>query len=125
MTRYFIISISFLALCFLIPETAKTAGHIGLAATENLNEVSEEGKSSAGTESGKSIPFFPSSKGELPHGAKATAPHMEELPHIHHFHKERVKKIKQHHTKFWMLSKVLVILCHISILVIAYLHAIH
>jgi hypothetical protein len=125
MTRYFIISISFLALCFLIPETAKTAGHNGLAATENVHGVSEENKTSADTDSEKNIPLFPASKGELPHGAKATAPHMEELPHIHRFHKERVKKIKQHHTRFWMLSKALVILCHISILVIGYLHAIH
>ena len=125
MTRYFIISISFLVLCFLIPETAKTAGHNGLAATEKVNEVSETGKSAADNETGKNNPVFPASKAELPHGAKATAPHMEELPHIHRFHKERVKKIKQHHTKFWLLSKVLVVLCHISILVIAYLHAIH
>ena len=61
---------------------------------------------------------------KAPH-SKAQAPHSEELPHIHRFHKDRVKKMKKHHGKYWLLSKVLLALCHLSILVISYLHVIH
>jgi hypothetical protein len=57
--------------------------------------------------------------------AKAHAPQLEELPHIHKFHKERVKKIRKHHGKYWLLSQVLIVICHLSILLIAYLHATH
>lgn len=46
----------------------------------------------------------------------------EELAHIHHFHKERVKKLKRHHKKFWILSKTLLILCHLLLLVCAFQH---
>ncbi|MES1197944.1 MAG: hypothetical protein ABUL41_01550 [Chitinophagaceae bacterium] len=55
-------------------------------------------------------------------------PHLqktEELAHIHHFHKERVKKLKRHHKKFWLLSKVLLIVSHLLILVCAYMHLVH
>ena len=49
----------------------------------------------------------------------------EELAHIHHFHKERVKKLKRHHKKYWLLSKILLILCHLVLLICAYLHMTH
>ena len=74
--------------------------------------------------SDKQMPMFPSPEPRAPHG-KANAPQMEELPHIHKFHKERVKKIKKHHSKYWLLSQVILALCHLSILVIGYLHATH
>jgi len=61
---------------------------------------------------------------QAPHGKTAT-PHLDELPHIHKFHKERVKKIKKHQGKFWLLSKLILVLCHLSILLIAYLHVTH
>ena len=67
---------------------------------------------------------FPDSHPKAPH-SKLHAPQMEELPHIHKFHKERVKKIKKHHGKYWFLSQVILALCHISILIIGYLHATH
>lgn len=69
-------------------------------------------------------PFSHEADSKVPHG-KMQTPHSEELPHIHKFHKERVKKIKRHHSKFWLLSKLILVLCHLSILVIAYLHATH
>lgn len=69
-------------------------------------------------------PVFPEPHPKVPHG-KAHVPQMEELPHIHKFHKERVKKIKKHHSKYWLLSQVILALCHLSILVIGYLHATH
>jgi len=55
-------------------------------------------------------------------------PHLlktEELAHIHHFHKERVKKEKYHHKAAYSLAKLILILCHISLLVVAYLHLCH
>ena len=70
------------------------------------------------------VPFSHEADSKAPHG-KMQAPHSEELPHIHKFHKERVKKIKRHHGKFWILSKLILVLCHLSILVIAFLHATH
>ncbi len=123
MTRYFILSILFLSMLTLQPGIAKTAGNSVLTGTENLSDDSK--MSTADQATGKALPVFPGTNQEKSHGTKATAPHMEELPHIHRFHKERVKKIRQHHGKFWLLSKILVVLCHISILVIAYLHATH
>ena len=71
------------------------------------------------------IPYSESRIPEAPHGKPLKAPHMEEIPHIHRFHKERVKKIRQHHTKFWFLSQFIVVLCHLSMLFIAYLHLTH
>ena len=53
---------------------------------------------------------------------KAHAPKIDELPHIHHFHKERVKKVKRHHKKVWSISMLILVLCHISILIMAYMH---
>jgi hypothetical protein len=55
-------------------------------------------------------------------------PHLlktEELAHIHHFHKERVKKEKYHHQAAYSAAKLILILCHISLLVVAYLHLCH
>ncbi len=75
---------------------------------------------------GHATPLLPSTKSPLPvDKGHAQTPTMDETPHIHHFHKERVKKIKKHHSKFWFISKLILILCHISLLVIAFLHATH
>lgn len=56
---------------------------------------------------------------------KAHGPKLEEVPHIHHFHKERVKKVKKHHKKIWTLSQILLVLCHLALLVMAYSHITH
>lgn len=48
----------------------------------------------------------------------------DELPGIHHFHKERISKVKRHHKKFWILSKLLLILCHLALLILAYVHTV-
>jgi hypothetical protein len=53
------------------------------------------------------------------------APSFDETPHIHHFHKERVKKATRHHNKIWNISQLILILCQVSLLVIGYLHIIH
>ena len=53
---------------------------------------------------------------------KGHTPKLDELPHIHHFHKERVKKVKRHHKKVWTISMLILVLCHISILIMAFMH---
>jgi hypothetical protein len=59
------------------------------------------------------------------HERKSNGMKMEELAHIHHFHKERVKKVKRHHKKLWYVSKFLLIIIHIVLLVTAYMHMTH
>ena len=59
------------------------------------------------------------------HGKAARVPHMEELPHIHKYHKGRVKKVRVHHRRIWILAKALVVVCHLTLLWIAYLHLTH
>jgi len=71
------------------------------------------------------VPLFPAAQPVVPHGGKTEAPKSEELAHIHHFHKERVKKMKRHHEKFWFLSKLLLVICHLLLLFVAYLHVTH
>ena len=61
----------------------------------------------------------------LSHPKRMHGPSMEELPHIHHFHKERVKKIKKHHNKFWIVAKFILVLCHVGLLILGYIHATH
>ena len=73
----------------------------------------------------KNMPTIPAPKPEAPHHKSMQAPHMEEIPHIHRYHKERVKKVKQHHSKLWFLSQFIVVICQVSLLVIAYLHIVH
>ncbi len=58
----------------------------------------------------------------------AKKPHIlktDELAHIHHFHKERVRKLKRHHKKYWILSKLVLVLCQLVLLICAYLHLAH
>jgi len=69
-------------------------------------------------------PLEPVSKQEEP-VKKAHLLKTEELAHIHHFHKERIKKEKRHHQAAYSTAKLILILCHISLLVVAYLHLCH
>jgi hypothetical protein len=50
---------------------------------------------------------------------------IEELAKIHRFHKERVKKIKRHHHKYWTLAKAILVVCHLALLISAFLHLTH
>ena len=56
---------------------------------------------------------------------KMQTPVMEELAKIHRFHKERVKRIKKHRTKWWISAKLLLIICHVMLLICAFMHATH
>ena len=70
------------------------------------------------------LPIMPATKPEK-HAEKPHNPKLEEVAHIHHFHKERVKKMKRHHKKTWALSKLILVVCHIALLVMAYMHLTH
>jgi hypothetical protein len=71
------------------------------------------------------IPVLPAAHAPKGQGHKSEAKHLEELAHIHHFHKERVKKLKRHHKKVWAMSKFIIILCHLLLLIVAYMHVAH
>ena len=90
----------------------------------NESNTTNQTEKHANHDQGKHNPASHEDHSKVPHG-KTHAPHSEELPHIHKFHKERVKKIKKHHGKYWLLSQVLLFLCHAAILYISYLHAAH
>jgi hypothetical protein len=124
MTQKTLSSIIVLMIFSLTSSIAFAGGHTAKAqSATGQNEVKSQPASDHPTADNK-MPVFPAPLPKVPHG-KVQAPHMEELPHVHKFHKERVKKIKKHHSKFWLLSKIILVLCHLSILVIAFLHAIH
>jgi hypothetical protein len=110
MTRYFI-----LAMMLVLLATPRT-----LAASNPIRETIENAKNPGG----QGVPV-PPAKHDSPHGPAAKAPQMDELPHIHRFHKQRLVKMTVHHGKLWFFTQVLIILCHLSILVIGYLHATH
>ena len=102
---------------------ARTTKSNTVTVTDNKQTAKADSKS----ETSMPVPSAPSTK-TVPHEApeeKAHAPKTEELPHIHHFHKERVKKVKRHHKKCWVLSMFLVVLCHAALLVMAYMHVTH
>jgi hypothetical protein len=108
----------------LVSYSVMAAGHISKSESEPTSkEVKTTALPDHSREAAKA-PVFPAPHPKVPHG-KAHVPHMEELPHIHKFHKERVKKIRKHHGKYWLLSQIILALCHLSILVIGYLHATH
>jgi hypothetical protein len=92
------------------------------AVKEMESKASQEAPASAAT-----VPLAPATK-PVPQQhpeEKSHAPKTEELPHIHRYHKERVKKIKRHHKKYWFLGMLLVVVCHAIILFMAYLHVVH
>lgn len=126
MTRFIFISILFQVIISLNSYIA-SAG-IKKSNSVTISDISHsENDHSAKEPVSKTVPFLPATKSMPPMHTeeKAHSAKVEELPHIHHFHKERLKKIKRHHQKCWTLSKVLLVLCHIAILLMAYSHVTH
>jgi hypothetical protein len=120
MTRYFIFTALFFALLMAKPITTlagaeKQTGHI-----VNNHTTEEKGKVA--------------NTGHLPFSAKqpvseekahAHVPSWDELAHIHHFHKNRLKKVKKHFKKCVFMSRLLLFVCHAAILFVSYLHVTH
>ena len=114
-------SILFLAMLLLSSQTGLASGQTAIS-TKGTQAKEKMMTTGAGSEtSGMNSPTIPATRNEEP-VRKLHMIKTEELAHIHHFHKERVKKLKKHHKKCWRLSKILLILCHIALLVIAYMH---
>ena len=116
MRHYFFIILT----AALLLTTTNSSAKNSVTKTKQAKEYAAKASSESSSEDGK-IPLFPATRNE-DRAKKIPVPKTEELPHIHHFHKERVRNSKKHHKKFWALSKILLILCHIAILVIAYMH---
>ncbi len=126
MSKYFICSILFLALFTGIAKTS-SAGSTSELRVSMIGDNSTDQKIPAHSTTETPIkgapmtglPHAPSEKGS------AHPPTMDETPHIHHFHKHRVKKLKKHHGKCWLLSKALVIACQVVLLMMAFMHVAH
>jgi hypothetical protein len=118
MTRFIFISIFFLAMILMTSFTASAATTKSSALT--VSNTKETGSAPVS----EPMPLFPATKTLPPlhQEEKGNTPKVEELPHIHHFHKERVRKVKRHHKKYWVFSKIILILCHIALLIMAYIH---
>ncbi|HEX7903545.1 MAG TPA: hypothetical protein VF487_06675 [Chitinophagaceae bacterium] len=126
MTRYFIFTACFFLLFSLGSLNAKVNDQSAAAITSIDNPETGNASNGMADNQGKALPVPQGTKSHLPaEKSHSNTPTMDETAHIHRFHKERVRKIKKHHSKFWVLSKLILIVCHISILVIAYLHATH
>lgn len=123
MTRFILIISFFLAL-FSVASFNATAG------TKKPTSVTVSNTKETGTGnnsepvSTSTVPIVPVTKTVPPihPEEKGHNPKIDELPHIHHYHKERVKKVKRHHKKIWVISMLILVLCNISILIMAYMH---
>lgn len=103
------------------------SAHAGSGPVRHSNETtaSSQAEKHAGQDAaGKQGAAASDGHAKAPQG-KSQVPHSEELPHIHKFHKERVKKLKKHHGKCWFLSQALLFICHAAVLYISYLHLTH
>ena len=126
MTRYFFISILLLALFATYSNNsyAKSFKHTRTSIAANSSNDEKEQKALP-------VPATApknSTRATAPEDAPERKAHglkLDEIPHIHHFHKERVRKSKRHHKKIWTMSKILLLLCHVALLMMAYMHAAH
>ncbi|HRE39273.1 MAG TPA: hypothetical protein PK977_09830 [Chitinophagaceae bacterium] len=120
MTRYFIFTTMLFALLMAKPITTlagtqQQSGHIA------TNHHSDDPGKAANTG------HLPMGAKQHPGGEKAHShvPSWDELAHIHHFHKNRLKKVRRHYSKCVFFSKLLLIICHAAILFVSYLHVTH
>ena len=124
MTRYFFFSLLFVVAALVSSNKSFAGNHSAVSVSVNS---SKETMKTTPAEPKETIPVMPvpPAANQENHGGKVNPPKMEELPHIHHFHKERVRKVKRHHRKVWTLVKLIIILCHIGLIICGYLHATH
>lgn len=110
MTRYFII----LLLALLAGGNTKTYGGNPAASSPVTHQTDNAGNHAAGAKT----PL---------HAEKAHlhVPSWDELAHIHHFHKDRMKKMKRHYRKSVFLTRLFLFVVHAAILFISYLHVTH
>jgi hypothetical protein len=124
MTKYFICSL----LVMVLSGTMVNARATNSRSVKHLSTLQHTDAQSmpARPISGMPAEGLPASK-ETPveHGKGSHPPAIDETPHIHHFHKHRVKKLIRHHGKCWFISQALVIICQLVLLYMAYMHVVH
>lgn len=126
MTRLIIIISLFLAMFSASSFTASAGSKKTTETSVNDSKETGTGHNQETNTASKTTNHTPVAK-TVPHAhpeEKGHSPKLHELPHIHYFHRERVKKVKRHHKKVWSLSVLLLAICHISILIMAYTHVI-
>ena len=115
-------------ICILFLVTVSLGSTIARAGQLKSSEIAgmhiEKMEIPAGKASQSKAPFSASTPADPHQGKAARTPQLEELPHIHRYHRERVKK-QVHHGKLWFLARVIVVICHLSLLWIGYLHLTH
>ncbi|MBL7725170.1 MAG: hypothetical protein JNK27_13540 [Chitinophagaceae bacterium] len=125
MTRYFILTAIFLV-TFV---TASSHVYASIKEAQTSKKAGHRGDSKAATSydmTGKASSNHQAAKGHHPiDKAHAHVPTWDELAHIHHFHKGKLKKIRRHYRKCLFMTKLLLVVCHAAVLFISYLHVIH
>lgn len=106
------------------------------ASTTNSSATSDNtGNANSSEQTSKGVDHdMPVKSGQMPVSAKShlpvekshsQVPTWDELAHIHHFHHDRLKKIKRHFKKSVFLSRLLLFICHAAVLYISFLHLTH
>ena len=124
MRRNSSISILLISMFFFCPNSGLPHDQIVRSAAHDHSKERILNIQGESTQSHTAIPVAPVTQTEE-HTKKPHLLKTDELAHIHHFHKERVKKMKRHHKKIWMMSKILLILSHLVLLICAYMHSAH
>jgi hypothetical protein len=111
MTKYFICTF-FLVLFMSVQSKASNSmpGH-------NHSEIKQAAEMPLNQAPPQSVPEMPEEKG---HGHHTS---MDETPHIHHFHKHRVKKLKKH-KHYWVAGKLFLAMIQLVLLFMAYMHVV-
>ena len=122
MRQYF--NIAALILAFVIAGATNSFAKANNA--EKVNNVEQTSKAVAHDATAKSTQSPTSAKSHMPiDKSHSHVPAWDELAHIHHFHQNRLKKIKRHFKKSVFLSKLLLFICHAAVLYISFLHLTH
>lgn len=116
-----ILLVAFFATVFTSFNNPAFAGH---STNQDREEISFDAGSSQDEAPVKPV-SVPGGSGLKPPVHKMQLPVMEELPKVHRFHKERVKKLKKHHRKCWVSAKLLLVVCHVALLICAFMHVTH
>lgn len=126
MTRNFIFITIFSGLIFATQQVGFAKGNKRNEQMITVKPISTNAIQNGVSNSSQAVNHEPATKSKIPgEGHHSKAPKIDETPHIHRFHKERVKKVSKHHTKLWYLSKMLIVICQISLLVIGFMHMMH
>lgn len=123
--RQYFIQIA-LILAFTIAGTTYSSAGTQNAENATNNVTTEQSDKASTNDVAKTSQAPQSAKSHLPvEKAHSHIPSWDELAHIHHFHRNRLKKIKRHFKKSVFFAKLLLFVCHAAVLFISYLHVTH